>query len=590
MKIVEVDGKLVEFPDSMSDEEIGRIIQAQQSAWPPIRMSLDEMGKPSPIQDEIRRQVGLTGRYAIEGAASLPSLAGDLLVGGINKLTGTSLPPTSEALSRTLTRGGLPQPEGPTERVIGDISRGMAGGALFGPSAIVPAAASAGASGTVREMGGGPVAQTVAGVVAPFALDGMKQAIVTAWNGAKGVAQPFYPSGRERIAGQVLTENAAEPAAARAVLGRSRAIVPGSKPTAVQATRDPGLATLERGLRSSTPKAGAQFAQREAAQNRAREVLLSRVAKDKTALEAAYTARDDAALPILQGIKQGDAVIDSYPVIEKIDDVLAGEAGKRSVVRSALKEVKDNLYQGKVPESRFDRLYGVRKDISDMIEGRVSGDRASHKYAAKELIEIRHLLDEQIQKVYPQFAQYREAFKEGSKTINQILTGQDIAQRTATAATTSLGDNVISAAKWRNVVTNNREELAQVMTSQQMRILDRLGRDLDAGAYAASGGKAAGSNTMQNFSTAYLIGSVIQGGGGSTFWQTVGRPFSFLTRLQDQQINELLTDAMLDPRLARSLMLKATPRNNEAVAKLLAARAKQLGLGIAAGQASQTER
>lgn len=558
--------------------------EAASSDLPPIRMSLEEMGKSTAVQDEMRRQLGLAARYGVEGALSLPSMAGDAMTAPFG------LKPTSQALSDLLTRVGLPQPQGPLERIVGDASRGMAGGALFGPAAIVPSGASAGASGAVREMGGGPAAQLVAGIVTPFAVDALRKTIVTAYYGAKAAGKPFYQSGREQIAGTVLTENAADATAAKQALKTGRAQIPGSRPTTVQVTRDPGLATVERGLRSSTPKAGAMFAQREAEQNRARQILLDRIAQDKTALEAAFEARDSAALPILHGIRQGDAVVDAYPVIEKIDGVLAGEAGKRTVVKNALKEIRDNLFSGKEPEKTFERLYGVRKDISDMIEGRVSGDRASHKYAAKELIEIRDALDDQIQKVFPQFAQYREAFREGSRTINQIQLGQDIAQKATTAATTSMGDHVISAAKWRNVVTQNRDELAKTMTPMQMRILDRIGRDLDAGAYAATGGKAAGSNTMQNFSTAYLIGTIVQGHGGSTFWQTVGRPFSFLTKLQDTQVNELLTDAMLDPRLARALMLKATPRNAETVGKMLAARAKEIGIGIAAGQISQQER
>lgn len=75
--------------------------------------------KRTPIQ-MIGRQVGLTARAVLEGNPIST-------VGGmVGKAVGLD---TSGALSRTLTRAGLPEPETATERVVQAGAQGMAGGA-----------------------------------------------------------------------------------------------------------------------------------------------------------------------------------------------------------------------------------------------------------------------------------------------------------------------------------------------------------------------------------------------------------------------------------------------------------------------------
>lgn len=157
-------------------EEFEFRARAEKESEPKKRTPLEMVG----------RQVGLTARAALEGN---PISA----VGGmVGKAMGLDTP---GALDRTLTRMGLPEPENTTERIVQAGAQGMAGGAGMtklseigagiatnpvvrgsleamskGPATQIGAGAAAGtaAQGTA-ELGGGPVAQTLAGLVAAAA-------------------------------------------------------------------------------------------------------------------------------------------------------------------------------------------------------------------------------------------------------------------------------------------------------------------------------------------------------------------------------------------------------------------------------------
>jgi hypothetical protein len=124
--------------------------------------------------------VGLTARAGVQGfpLVAIPNMVGDAL--GLR---------SSDALRGALTKMGLPEPANATERVVGDVASGMsgAGGAIktgelmtkaaspvvqrigeilaSQPGAQITAGATGpGAASFVREKGGGPIAQTAAGV------------------------------------------------------------------------------------------------------------------------------------------------------------------------------------------------------------------------------------------------------------------------------------------------------------------------------------------------------------------------------------------------------------------------------------------
>ncbi len=149
------------------------------------------------LGQELGRQVGLTARHAVNGLAALPAMAADAVAGVANagldatmgQGNGFRFPKQAEALDSALTKAGLPTPETPMERVVGDATSALAGtggivkagqalatGAAPAAQALgrslsadpalqaVSSVAGAGASGTTREAGGSEGAQLAAGL------------------------------------------------------------------------------------------------------------------------------------------------------------------------------------------------------------------------------------------------------------------------------------------------------------------------------------------------------------------------------------------------------------------------------------------
>jgi hypothetical protein len=179
--IVEIPGVgEVAFPSTMSRDEINAAAQK-------LYQESQQQAAPAPsMQDQIGRQLGLTGRAAISGIAALPNIIADPFA----RLAGMT--PPSEALQRTLTQAGLPEPQSTLERYVqagtealtgaggqislarraaeglaSPVSRAVSGQLAQAPAtqlAAAPAATSA-AMKTFEETGS-PLAATAAGVVA----------------------------------------------------------------------------------------------------------------------------------------------------------------------------------------------------------------------------------------------------------------------------------------------------------------------------------------------------------------------------------------------------------------------------------------
>jgi len=76
----------------------------------------------------------------------------------------------------------------------------------------------------------------------------------------------------------------------------------------------------------------------------------------------------------------------------------------------------------------------------------------------------------------------------------------------------------------------------------------------------------------------------------NTTLRTMTRPLDFLYKLPDQQIQQLLVEAMLDPKLAATMMGKANIMKVEPLAKSLRKKAEELGFGAAIGATQEPYR
>lgn len=218
------------------------------------------------LVDEMGRQLGLTVRHGVQGAADVASIVANPLNMAVNaagRAVGMDpqLPTDySGAVSRDLDRAGLPQPKGALENIAGGAARALAGGGVFtggagaaaqamrapqtaaalmaAPTTQAAGDAAAGAAGAaVREMGGSSGAQIAAAIGAgliPGAVGGratrararkdalrnapgpedLQEAANAAYDAADQATGPFQPSQLSDLSDavdKVLKTSAADP-------------------------------------------------------------------------------------------------------------------------------------------------------------------------------------------------------------------------------------------------------------------------------------------------------------------------------------------------------------------------------------------
>ena len=188
----------------------------------------------------------------------------------------------------------------------------------------------------------------------------------------------------------------------------------------------------------------------------------------------------------------------------------------------------------------------------------------------------------------PQYKTARENFAANSIPVERLSTAQKIQAKTHAAAPDVTGDPIISQAQWQRTVMANIDELGKKLSPDQIEKMKRIGADLDRGALSETAGRAAGSNTYQNLSTANILGAALgRGAATNTVGQSLLRPLQFIYRLPEPQVQDLLKQAMLEPKLAAALMAKATPGNVEFLGEALRFKARAMGLGAAIGTGTE---
>jgi hypothetical protein len=198
------------LPQSVSTDSAPDNWDAFPAVVDPTKQSNSSTSPPKETKrtfiDNLGRQLGLTVRAGVNGAASIPAMVSDAVTGPINagldavagKGNGFRFQQAGHALNDVMSAAGLPRPENGTERVVQDAASSVAGaGSMLGAGKVLAnsagpvsqgvgemlttgpalqmtsAAAGAGASGVTRESGGGAGAQVAAGLVGSVAPIGL---------------------------------------------------------------------------------------------------------------------------------------------------------------------------------------------------------------------------------------------------------------------------------------------------------------------------------------------------------------------------------------------------------------------------------
>jgi len=610
-KIVEIPNiGPVAFPATMSDDEIIRAIQSLQAP----------AAAPAPPPDTMARQAGLAVRpmaQAAMTAGGLLPMAVDPLVNLFNLAAGTNVPTMTQATQTTLGRMGFPEPRTAQERIVQDVSQagyGVGGlanlAARAAPMVTSPAAqgltqmlatnpraqssaalASTAAGGLLREGEFSPGVQLAgalgAGMMAPGGPTLSTTQRALAAPGA--LVQPLSAEGRQIIAGNVLRSVATNPERAIQNLQSAQSTVPGLRVTTAAAARDPGLAGAETTLRSALFDPTNQFGGVLSANQQALMDSFRRLSGRPGSVERAEAKRYEVTAPMRESAFANAQPVSVEPIAAAIQGITSNPATQRQTVDQAMKYVADLLAKRVDPETGTINpmaLYSVRKDIGDAMAGKLSGDLANLRLAKGQLASLLPVIDSTIEAGAPGFNRYMQQFEKSSSAIDQMRLLQGISDRVTTGQPNIVtGEPVLAAGALRRELKTKADELGAELSPAAQRRLDNIINEINRGqAATAPGVRAPGSNTFQNLTMGNLIGRVFSESlADNTTLRTMTRPLDFLYKLPNQQIQQLLVEAMLDPQLAAQMMSKASIMKVEPLAKSLRKKAEQLGYGSIIG-------
>lgn len=597
----------------LSDDDLlalkaGNLAQMSDQGLQALKSSTPAPKQERAIGDEFARQLGLTARAGITGVAGLPLMAGDALNILINKIAGTQLQMPSQASQQLMTQASLPAPETKQERVVQDIASGMAGvggtaklAQTLAPKAVgtgllseniglqtAGAVGGAGAAGAGREYadfgaGGQLGLAALGGMVAPTGVSGLGQ---VAARGTKEVVRPFTQAGREAITGNVLRQLSNAPETAMARMEAYQPQIKGYTPTTAQASRDVGLIAAETPIRALDVTG--KFAAQASEANKARMTILDRLAKDQDAVSYAIAKRDEVTAPLREqafaNAKLGGEDLTlaiNNQVNSTIDNILNSPEGKRGTVVNAMNFAKNSLEKA----DSIPALYEIRKDLRAAAQGLLDREGSAYSLANKQLNSVIGTVDNLIEQNAPGYQDYLKTYAQSSKGIERLEAAQGFKGKVLSTIPDPInyGDFMISQPSFARALRSTAKETN--LSDAQVRALAKVGQDLDSGVLNRSG-KVPGSDTFKNLSTANIIGGII---GKQMFGEIPAAtnkmvaPLNWLYNGTDDQIRELLVDAMLDPKLASRLMTKASTTTVEPLSKELQKKAINLGYGAAFG-------
>jgi hypothetical protein len=603
----------VGFPDDMTMEQITEILKTMPLPTAAPAMPPDTLG----------RQVGMAVRPVAQAALTagglLPMVV-DPMVNFFNLAAGTRIPTQSQAVEKTLTGIGFPEARTPQERIMQDVAtagygtggvarvagevaprlpgmgRDLAQFFAQSPKAQTAAALTASTAGGMLREGGAPPALQVggamlAGMVAP---GGPKLSPTQRILEAPGaMVKPFTQTGREVIVGNVLNRLATNPEQAARNLQQAQPLVPGVRVTTAAGARDPGLAAAETAIRALDQSGafGNVLSSNQQALLESFRRLGGRAGDEFTpgSIPYAEAKRTDITKPLRESAFANKQAVSIEPISNAISGIMSNPATQRKTVDDAMTYVNSLLAKRVNPDTgTIDpmALYSVRKDITDAMAGKLAGEQSNLRLAKGQMAELLPIIDNVIESGAPGFKNYMTKFEKSSSAIDQMKIMQGIEAKVTTGQPNIITQEpVLAAAALRRELATKADEIGAQLSPAAQRRLDNIIDEINRGqAATAPGVRAPGSNTFQNMSMGNLIGRVFsESMADNTTLRTMTRPLDFLYKLPDQQIQQLLVEAMLDPKLAAMMMGKANIMKVEPMAQSLRKKAEQLGFGAAIG-------
>jgi len=436
---------------------------------------------------------------------------------------------------------------------------------------------------------GAALAVMGAGIIGPSGTN----LVANVGSKAKSAVKPFSEAGQRAISGKILSSMTTDQGRALNNLADTTEILRGSRMTTGEVAGDPGLAGAQepifKGL-DTRNLAGQRASERNAI--RMREI--ERLSGGEKGPDYARAKRDRLTAPIRE---EAFAASDIDPqmlnrsttlvVNSTIDRILSGPKGSRSDVQEALNWAKNRTAQ---QIDSAERLYSIRKDLRDASLGKYNQDKPSLKLAKGELEEVIRAIDDVIDAAAPGYKTYLNKYANMSQPIDQMEIMQHLRKASESAAvdvTRSGGAAsqfpVLMAGKLKTALNSKMMEKEGVkLSAPQQKMVDKIFSDLRSEMSVTGGSRMTrrpGSDTFKNMTTANVIGNIIGDYlGSSSVGKTISAPMNWIYAIPENKVADILVEAMLDPKLARQLMMEGNTVNVQKISEAI--KNKALAQGI----------
>jgi hypothetical protein len=568
------DGRIARFevPDGTTPEQAMAAMQAhfKPREAPPIAGGVD----PTSDMGTVERTLAGIGK----GMTDLARGAGQRL-GLVDQASIDASKRHDAALMNTTA--------GSAGNIAGKVVAGLPAVFVPGANTLVGAAAVGGAQGLLEPTATG---ESVAGNVALGAAGGAAgvvagRAIRAGVHGGRALMEPFTRAGQERIAGRTLQRFAENP---NALAGATSArTATGAMPTLAEATRDRGIATLERSLGQQDPQIAARFAQRGVENNAARMGVLEDLAGTDGARTFAAANRDATASQLY---KQAQDV--------GLNPLTSGRKGeitqllKRPAMQQAIKEAKRLAQNEGVnignPAGSVKGLDYVKRALDDQIAGAMGNEK-------RILTALKDRLLTTVDDLSPEYAAARNVYADMSRPINQMDIGQRLLDKTTSATRDMAGNQRLQANSFARALNDEQalirgatgfrgnRELTDVLEPQQIASLNAIREELELAANLANAANGPGSQTAKSLASQNLLRQTLGPTGMPQSWsenallQTAMRPVQWGMQVAEPRIQNALADILLDPQRARQALQAATPAQRNALLQALGPYLQQAG-------------
>jgi len=419
----------------------------------------------------------------------------------------------------------------------------------------------------------------------------------------------------ERAAAGILAREADNPAnLTKAAPSR----VPGVQRTLAEETLDPGIARLERNVRSTSK----QFDALDRSNNAARVGALEKIAGSDADYANAENIRDKVTGQIRdKAFREGERFDSSRsqqnvmrravahnqisstkgPLEEHIQSIANSNKGRPSVlgtmatVSKAVEDAGDSVAG----------LYNVRKYIGDLLSGKAGGDTAAAQSATRELMSVRDALDKELTRRAPTFSRYLIAYQDFSKPINRMDVGRDLMDRSSGGAVRDAvtGEQVLTPAQFSKKARDldavaakatgfAKAKATDILSPSDIASIKAIQDDLERQAFRATAGSGGNSQTFERQA---LQDRLKRGVGREAMRHipVIGRHagdfLDMLDKSRNERVKERLAYLVANPAEARRVLAALPPTGQKVVSDALAGIGAPVGrLTSTAGSSSQS--